>query len=486
MKKRLALVAGPLAACILWLCELDPQNPLVSAMAGITVWMAIWWLTEVVHLAITSFLPLILLPLFGIADAQQVANQYMDQVIFLFIGGFLIAFAIERHGLHQRIALFILGLVGKSPARILLGVMLTAWLLSMWISNTATVMMLLSAVTAVVMQLDKQIEDAVQRQQTAAALCIGLAYAATIGGMATLVGTPPNMVFYKMYTAAYPQQHDMDFGVWFSIGFPLSIVFLFISWWVIKRLLLQHSGHIRFETRLFTNMRKEMGPIRRDESVVIAVFVSTVVLWFTRSGFDVGHVKIPGWSHLFGKHANMITDSTVAIAMAFILFFIPSHSEKGKALLGWHEAEKLPFDIILLFGSGFALALGFELSGLSGWLAGHLALLHAAPLWLVVLLVALVVTFISEFASNVASIQLALPILISLQKVLDVHPLLLMVPATLAASLGFMLPVATAPNTIVFGTGRIKMKEMAKTGIVLDVVGVLLILAITLLWGRGM
>jgi len=176
---------------------------------------------------------------------------------------------------------------------------------------------------------------------------------------------------------------------------------------------------------------------------------------------------------------------TVPIAMAFILFFIPSHSDKGKPLLSWHEAEKLPFDIILLFGSGFALALGFELSGLSSWLAGHLALLHTAPLWLVVLLVALVVTFISEFASNVASIQLALPILISLQKVLDVHPLLLMVPATLAASLGFMLPVATAPNTIVFGTGRIRMAQMVKTGSVLDVVGVLLILGITLLWGRG-
>ena len=485
MKKRLALVAGPLAACILWLCELDPQNPLVSAMAGITVWMAIWWLTEVVHLAITSFLPLILLPLWGIADAQQVANQYMDQVIFLFIGGFLIAFAIERHGLHQRIALFILGLVGRSPARILLGVMLTAWLLSMWISNTATVMMLLSAVTAVVLQLDKQIEDAVQRQQTAAALCIGLAYAATIGGMATLVGTPPNMVFYKMYLAAYPQNHDMDFGTWFSIGFPLSIVFLFISWWVIQRLLLRSSANIRFDTKLFSGMRKSLGPVRRDERTVIVVFLTTVVLWFTRSGFNIGSLNIPGWSHLFGKHASMITDSTVAIAMAFILFFIPSHSEKGKALLGWHEAEKLPFDIILLFGSGFALALGFELSGLSGWLAGHLALLHAAPLWLVVLLVALVVTVISEFASNVASIQLALPILISLQKVLDVHPLVLMVPATLAASLGFMLPVATAPNTIVFGTGRIRMAQMVKTGSVLDVVGILLILAVTLLWGLG-
>jgi sodium-dependent dicarboxylate transporter 2/3/5 len=462
--------------------DLDPGNKQVTLMAAIALWMAVWWLAEPVHLAVTALVPFIFLPILGIADVQTVANQYMDQVMFLFIGGFLLAFAIERWQLHRRISLRILSAVGKSPASILLGVMLTAWVLSMWISNTATVMMLLGAVVAIVKQLDSHIDDPAQRDRAASAVLIGLAYAATIGGMATLVGTPPNMIFYRSYLEAYPGNHDMSFNTWFAFGLPLSAAFIAIAWMVLRFFLLRHTGKIRFERKLFGAMRKELGPMHRDQRIVLAVFATTILLWFTRAGFQFGEFKIPGWTELLGETGKYVQDSTVAVAMALLLFLIPSGTEKGRNLLNWEEAKEIPFDIILLFGSGFALAKGFELSGLSNWLAGRLELLQGAPIWLLVLVIAAVVSLISEFASNVASIQLALPILISMQKVLDVHPLVLLVPATLAASLGFMLPVATAPNTIVFGTGRIKVSHMVKNGFVLDLVGIGLIVILGIIW----
>lgn len=445
-------------------------------MAAITVWMAIWWLAEPVHLAVTALIPVMFIPLFGIADVQATANQYMDQVMFLFIGGFLLAFAIQRWDLHKRIALKILSKVGSSLPAILSGIMLTAWFMSMWISNTATVMMLLGAVTAVVLRIEQDIAKPEVVKRASAVLFIALAFSATIGGMATLVGTPPNMVFYKMYLSAYPEQNNMNFTTWFAFAFPVSLALLIVAWGVLRYVMVRKTGHIKFDRAEFRSALKELGPAHRDEKNIAIVFGLTVLLWFTRSGFDIGGIHIPGWSVLFGSTAGYIQDSSVAVVMAFVLFLIPSSTEPGRSLLSWDEARKLPFDIILLFGSGFALAYGFEQSGLSNWLAHQLHGLQGYPLWLIILIVCAVVTIISEFASNVASIQLALPILISLQKVLNVDPLVLMIPATLAASLGFMLPVATAPNTIVFGTGRIRVRDMMQAGFVLDLAGIGLIL----------
>ncbi len=460
--------------------RLDESNPMITRMAAITAWIAIWWLTEVVHLAVTSLLPFIFLPLLGICSAKTTAFEYMDQVIFLFIGGFIIAFAIERWNLHKRIALKILSMVGRSPSTVLFGVMLTAYLLSMWISNTATTMMLISAVFAVVHQVEEHISDEKQRNNIAAALFIGLAYSATIGGMATLVGTPPNMIFYRFYTETYPDNHDLDFLTWFEIGFPLSITFLIVCFFVLKIIFLRYVSHISFDRNYFLTGYKNLGKMSAEEKTVGAVFITTAVLWFSRSGMDLGSFKLPGWGSLFGK-SELVQDSTVAVFMALLLFIIPSKNEKGRALITWQEASKLPFDIILLFGSGFAIAKGFEVSGLSNFLAAQLEFFKTANIVVIILLVCLMITIISEFASNIASIQLALPVLISIQKGLDIHPLLLMIPATFAASLGFMLPVATAPNTIVFGSKRIKVNDMMRAGIVLDIAGILLIVLFSLL-----
>lgn len=478
------LISGPLAfLLILSLADLDPGNFNATKMAAVTAWVAIWWLTEATHLSVTALLPFLLLPLLGIADSKLVAAQYMDQTIFLFIGGFLLAFAIERWNLHKRIALSILTRLGKSPATLLAGVMITAYLISMWISNTATTMMLITAVLAVVHEVDSQNLMPKYQDRFAKASLIGLAYAATIGGMATLVGTPPNMVFYKTYLDTYPDAGNMSFFQWFLIGAPVSVALLIVAYLLLRQLFLRGANDIRFDTSYFIQGYRNLGSMSYEERIIAAVFGITALLWFTRTTIDFGNFMMPGWETVFGSYSNFITDSTVAIAMALLLFLIPSKNEKGVTILSWNEAAKLPFGIILLFGSGFALAKGFEVSGLSSWLASQLMFLEHANTLLVIAGICIIVCVISEFASNIASIQLVLPILIAIQKATGISPLLLLVPATLAASLGFMLPVATAPNTIVFGSGRIRGADMRNAGSLLDVAGIILITIISALIG---
>jgi sodium-dependent dicarboxylate transporter 2/3/5 len=442
-------------------------------MAAVTAWMAIWWFTEATHLAVTSLLPIVLFPLLGILDSKTTATQYMDPIIFLFIGGFMIAFAIERWELHKRFALKILTIVGTSPSRILFGVMLTSYLISMWISNTATVMMLISAVLAIVYQIEKYFTHEHQAKQAATALLIGLAYSSTIGGMATLVGTPTNMIFYREYSTHFTN-NDLNFFSWFAIAFPISLAFLFIAYWVLKKMFIHKSTVLTIEKDYFKKTYNQLGKMSFEEKAVASIFCSTAILWFTRADIDFGIIQINGWNNLF-PNKEFISDSTVAIFMAVLLFMIPSKTEKGNSLLMWDDAKKLPFDIILLFGGGFALAKGFDESGLSKWLALQLHFTEGTHILLIIFLLCALIVLISEFASNVACIQLMLPILIALLPILKVHPLVLLIPATLASSLGFMLPVATAPNTIVFGSNKIRVKDMLKAGFVLDVVGIILI-----------
>ena len=473
--KKIKLFLGPLIAAVIYFgFDLVPGNPMVTRMAAVTVWMAVWWLTEVVHLAVTALLPMILMPILGIADSKTTAFQYMDPIIFLFIGGFIIAFAIERWHLHQRIALKILMLVGTSPSRILFGVMLTSYLISMWISNTATVMMLLSAVLAVIVQIEKHFKEEHHSHKMASALLVGLAYSATIGGMATLVGTPTNMIFLREYSEKFPDNHDMNFFAWFKIGFPISIVFLLIAFFVLKKIFIKKEAVLMIEKSYFVDAYKRLGKMSADEKMVSFVFILTALLWFTRADIDFGYFVMKGWSNLF-PNKDFLQDSTVAIFMGVLLFLIPSKTEKGRALITWTEASKLPFDIILLFGGGFAMAKGVELSGLTNWLAMQLQFTPDTNIYFLIFTMCIVVCIISEFASNVTCIQLMLPILIAIQQTMNIHPLLLMVPATLAASLGFMLPVATGANTIVFGTKRVRVNDMLKAGFALDFIGILLI-----------
>lgn len=443
-------------------------NHALWAMAGITVWVALWWLSDAIEIGIASLVPFVMIPVYGIADAKDIASQYMDPVIFLFLGGFILSLGIEKWGLHQRVALRVLSKIGKSPFHILAGLMLTSFFLSMWISNTATVLMLLAATRA----LYDEYAGEGKTQIWGATLFIGLAYSASIGGMATLVGTPTNMIFSGYYNSHLSGGSEINFSNWFAIGFPIALAILLLTILVLK-----HAGKISAQKNntglvSFQVKYRALGKISRQEKAMLWIFGITGVLWFSRADLDLGFVVLRGWSNIF-PDPKFLHDGIVAIFMGLLLFMIPAG--KGSTLLNSEDLERIPLEIILLFGGGFALARGFEVSGLGVYIAQQLTFLAGLHPLLLIIAIVCTVTIISEFASNVASIQLALPVLHSLAMAIGVNPLMLMIPATLAASLGFVLPIATAPNTIVFGTGFVPVRQLMIAGIRVDFLGIVLI-----------
>lgn len=448
----------------------------VSFMLSITLWMALWWMMETVHYAVTALLPFFLFPLLNIMDAKATAGSYMDPVIFLFIGGFIIAFAIEKWGLHRRLALRILLLSGISPTKALFGIMICTYFISMWISNTATAMMMIPAVLSVIGKVEEEYGS--ESKKIPSALLLGLAYAASIGGTATLVGTPPNMVFAGFYNNHFDGNEPITFAGWFVFAFPVSFVLLIIAFLLLKRIYFPGiKKKVPVESSASLSLKKEyesLGKMSFEEKIVLVCFILAAFLWFFRSDIDIGFFKIFGWSNIF-PDKKFIDDSVVAILMAVILFLIPAKRDKGKMLMGWDDVKKLPFGIIILFGGGFALAKGFEVSGLTVWLSAKLHIFRDMPYFILVAGMCAFIVLLSEFASNTATIQLSLPILMALSKAVNIPPLLVMIPATLAASYSFMLPVGTPPNTIVFGTGRLTVKEMIKTGFIMDIIGIILV-----------
>ncbi len=472
-KKILALTGPILGLAIYFSFDLIPGRPEATFMAGLAVWMAWWWLTESVHFAITALLPLIFLPLSGISEFTDTGAEYFDRIIFVFAGGFVIAMGMEKWNLHTRLALSILSVLGGKPHFIVFGTMLSAFLLSMWISNTATVMSMLPAVLAIVSGsgLSESTKGFVKFR---AALLIGLSYAASIGGMATLVGTPTNMIFYGKYTKLFPESTALDFGSWFAMAFPISLSLLIACFGILYLLFLRGTGGAQFPRQYFRDEKNKLGPPGRNEKIIAVVFLVTALLWFSRSGLTLGSVTLPGWGKLipwpFLNH-----DFLPAVVLGGLLLVIPSKKNSSSPLVTLRDARKLPFDIMVLFGGGFALASGIEASGLSNWLADGLSWFSSFPSWAFIGAMCLLICIISEVASNVACIQLMLPVLIALYPKLGLDPLFLFIPATLSASLGFMLPVATAPNTIVFGTRQIGIRQMASAGLLMDIAGVILI-----------
>ncbi len=463
--KNVALVFGPLLFLLLVLLQPFDTDVLVNRMIGIVLWMAIWWLTECVHLAVTSLLPLVLIPLCGIANIKEVSKEYGDSIIFLFLGGFLISIAIEKWGLHKRITRNILKITGNSTNGILIGVMLSGFLISNWISNTSTALMLFGAVMA----LHKELEGVLRKQEhynLGIALMLGMAYSVSIGGMATPVGTPPNMYFYKIYPKILGNSIQLSFFEWIKLFFPLTLWILFGCYLIIKILFLNKIEVKRLEFKNLELYKKYK--ISFEEKVVGTVFLMCVTLWLLKDGISIGVFTIKGWKHFF-LHPEYIDDSMVVIAGIVMLFIIPSKKNKRESILIWNDVKRLKYDILLLFGGGFALALGFEKSGLINYLVGQIVVVKYMPIFLVILLISVVVTIISEFASNIASIQLALPIVTSMSTHFpEQYKMVLLMPCVLSASVGFMLPVATAPNTIAFGSGAVPIKEMLKTGFWLD------------------
>ncbi|MBN2805985.1 MAG: SLC13/DASS family transporter [Prolixibacteraceae bacterium] len=481
--KKTGLYAGlMLALLILLFADLDPEHPQITRTLAVAVLMAVWWITEAVPLAATSLLPVVLFPLLGIMDGKTVSSAYFNHVIFLFIGGFIIALAMQRWNLHKRIALRILMFTGVSPGRILLGFMLSTAFLSMWISNTATAMMMIPIVLSIISKLEESLGKK-NVSKYAIGLLLGIAYSASIGGIATLVGTPPNLSFARIFQIYFPEAPAISFASWFLSAMPVTIILFGITWVLLYTLYAPRKASWKHDLRdSFSEQYQQLGKMKREEKLVLADFILVALLWFFRCDLNLGWINIPGWENLF-ESPQYLNDGTVAIAMALLLFILPS-KEKGKALMNWKTANKLPWGIVLLFGGGFALAGGFKDSGLSLWFGQQLSFAQDFPPVLVIASICMMLTFLTELTSNTATTEMFLPILAGLSITIGVNPLLLMLPATLSASMAFMLPVATPPNAIIFGTRRIKTTQMAKTGVLLNLIGIVVITLVVYYWGQ--
>jgi sodium-dependent dicarboxylate transporter 2/3/5 len=481
----IGLVVGPvLFIYFLFFTDLDPGQPAVSATLAVALLMAAWWITEAVPLAVTSLIPVAAFPLLGIMDGKDVSATYFNHVIFLFIGGFMVALAMQKWDLHKRIALKILMHTGVSPARILLGFMFATAFLSMWISNTATAMMMIPIVISVIDKLEESIgREGIRKYATG--LLLGIAYSASIGGIATLVGTPPNLSFARIFQIYFPDGPEISFSHWFLFALPVSVVFFLFVWGYLYSLFgPKRRSWPRLSHDTFREQYRALGRASFEERAVLAVFLLLALTWLTRADLELGGISIPGWSGLFG-YPGYINDGTVAVFYAIILFIIPSRSGKGGRLMDWRTARGIPWNIVLLFGGGFALASGFKESGLSMWFGEQLNWIASAPPIVVILAICLMVTFLTELTSNTATTEMLLPVLAGIAMSSNINPLLFMLPATLSASMAFMLPVATPPNAIVFGTNRLSMMDMARTGLILNLAGAIIITLATYYLATG-
>ncbi len=463
---------------LLLLPDFQEGKPELNRMAAVATLMAIWWMTDAIPLAATALLPLALFPMLGIMTGKATAPVYFNYIIFLYIGGFLIALAMERWNLHKRIALKIIRLVGGGPARLVLSFMLATAFLSMWISNTATSIMMLAIGLAII----SQEEAAFGRERTrnlSVALLLGIAYSASVGGMATLVGTPPNLSLARIFEITFPDAEPLSFGQWMLLGVPISAVMLAVIWFLLTKVFLRTPDDVRVSRSVIESEYKALGHLKFEEGVVLAIFAATALLWVFRTDITLGALTIPGWTKAlpFGSY---IDDGTIAVAMALLFFIIPSRNSKDReegdrAILDVEAVKRLPWHIVLLFGGGFALATGFKESGLSTYIGESFVGLANLPPIVVVALVCLTLTFLTELTSNTATTEMVLPILAAVGVAMGVNPLLLMVPATLSASCAFMMPVATPPNAIVFSSGHIRIADMARIGIFINFIGVIVI-----------
>jgi len=474
--KGMALLLGPLLF-VLTLIFFHPEgiSPQAHAVLASTLWIAVWWITEAIPIAATSLLPIILFPLTGALGIEETTAAFGHRYVFLYVGGFILAIAIERWNLHRRIALNIIRIIGTDIKRIILGFMVATAFLSMWISNTATSVMMLPIAMAIVAQL-KDHPGTLENETHifGKALMLAIAYSASIGGMATLIGTPPNLVLAGIVQEIYGI--EISFTQWIMFGLPISILLLGICW-------LYLTGRaFRFSQKNFPGGREEiyrqlssLGRLSFEEKAVLGVFTCTAAAWISRK-------------FLLAPVMPSIDDSIIAIAASLALFILPASPDEKRPLLTWEEAVKLPWGILLLFGGGLALAQGFKVSGLAAWIGAQMRLMSNFPLFILLLFMIAAVNFLTEITSNLATTAMLLPILAPLALGIDVHPFILLVGATLAASCAFMLPVATPPNAVVFGSGYLKIQEMVKNGIWMNLISILVLSLITyfllpFLWG---
>tara|TARA_B100000315_G_C14590837_1_gene595658 strand:- start:3870 stop:5429 length:1560 start_codon:yes stop_codon:yes gene_type:complete len=482
-----------------------PQNstlpPEAQKVLAITILVGIWWITEALPIPITSLLPAVLLPALGIMTSQDAIKSYAHDLIFLLMGGLFLAQGIEKWNLHKRIALHTMAWIGVNPRQIVLGCMISAAFLSMWISNTATTLMMLPIALALLKQLkhswkDKQTSLNPWFQNFSICLLLGIAYAANVGGMGTLIGTPPNLIFAGQFSERFPSAPHITFATWSMVALPIVLIFIPAMWamfvWVLTPL---PSTKLAGESSINVIKTELAGlsTMNAGEQWIRRIVFITACLWIFRNPIPLWEGwEIPGWSQIFtyftafenlavGKY---VTDATVVLFMVLLCFAIRvKHNGESKALLDWKHANRIPWGMLLLFGGGLAIAKGFDISGLSVWIGQQMQQATNLSTPLVVGGIVASMTFLTEITSNTATTAILMPIIADTSLGLQIHPLLLMIPATLAASCAFMLPVATLPNAIVFSTGLIPIRKMLIYGLFINLIGIILITTAMLFWG---
>jgi len=457
---------GPaLFLTILWLPTPEGMTSTANFVLACTIWIVVWWLSEALPIAITSLMPLILFPVLDIQSVRDVSGYYASPIIFLFVGGFIIALAMEKWNLHQRIALNIIKLTGTNERQILLGFIIATGGLSMWISNTATTMMMLPIAISIISVFGNIMKSASSTSGInigfGKALVLSIAFSASIGGMATLVGTPTNLILAEGVQQLYG--YEIPFDRWFLFGFPLVILLLGILWWHLGFNVFRLSKHqVAGAKETIDEKIRQLGIMSFEEKSVAIIFGLVALAWILRQP-------------LIQPFFPNISDTTIALTGAVSLFLIPSNKIKGQFLMDWEYAKKLPWAVVLLFGGAFAVAGSFSSSGLTLWLGDTMTGLASLPFWLILLAVVALVNYLTELTQNMATCTLMIPVLAALSVSIGVHPFGLMVGMTIAASCAFMMPIATAPNAIIFGSGQIDMKDMVRAGFLLNIMSVLLV-----------
>lgn len=461
--QKIGLVLGPLSFfTVLGFVQFDGLSEEGHAVLASTLWIAIWWITEAIPIAITSLLPIVLFPITGALNIAETTASFGHKYIFLYIGGFIIAIAIERWNLHKRIALTIINLIGTNMKSIVLGFMVATAFLSMWISNTATSVMMIPIGMAIVAQL-RDNPDTVEDENLifGKMLMLAIAYSASIGGISTLIGTPPNLVLAGILEELYGV--ELSFSKWIILGLPVAIVLLFICW----KYLTDYAFKLNVKSfpggkPEIQRQLKSLGKISYEEKLVLSVFAATAIAWITRS-------------FLLQRFIPHLDDTIIAVIGGIVLFLLPASKEKNRKILNWDEAVKLPWGILLLFGGGLALAQGFGSSGLAEFIGNKMTSLEGISIILLLMILIAAINFLTEITSNLATAAMMLPILAPLALGINVHPYLLMVGATIAASCAFMLPVATPPNAVVFGSGYLKIYDMVRVGIWMNIISIILL-----------
>lgn len=455
--QKTGLILGPLLFALTMLF-FSPEGLSADgrAVLAVTLWVATWWVTEAIPIPAASLLPIILLPLTGAAEGGDVTAAYGDPIVFLFLGGFFIATAMEKWNLHKRIALSIISLIGTNMSKITLGFMMATGFLSMWVSNTAAVMMMIPIGTAIIYQ----VSQAVQTSKDASAddyrnfeksIILAIGYAGTIGGLGTLIGTPPNIILAATVNKLFDVQ--ISFAGWMAFATPVTAILLVSIWLYITKIAFPVKlKELPGGKQLIHEEKLKLGKITFEEKFVLAVFLFAAFMWITRTFL---------WENVLG--IKTLSDTMIAIIAAVLLFLIPTVNQKGR-LLAWDSAKDIPWGILLLFGGGLAIAGGFIETGLAEWMGTQLTVMQGVHFILIILLSSALVLALTEFTSNTATATMILPVLASLALAINVHPYALMVPAAMAANCAFMLPVGTPPNAIIFATGKIKIIEMIRAG----------------------